>query len=121
MKFLLDMGIPRRTAVFLRQAGRDAVHLRDQGLQRLKDPEIVEKALSESRVLLTHDLGFGELVAASGGHLPSVVTFRLRSMRFDNVNRRLERVLEDHQDALARGAMVTVTETTIRVRPLPIG
>lgn len=120
MKFLLDMGIPRRTAVFLRQRGGDAVHLRDQDLQRLKDPEIVEKAVAEDRVILTHDLGFGELVAASGGHLPSVVTLRLRNMRYDNVNRRMENVLADHEESLRRGAMVTVTETTIRVRPLPI-
>jgi predicted nuclease of predicted toxin-antitoxin system len=121
MKFLLDMGISQRATVFLRQIGHDAVHLRDEGLQTLKDAEIIQKALAENRLLLTHDLGFGEWMAASGDRLPSVVTFRLRNMRFESVRRRLERVLADHQETLRRGAMVTVTDATIRVRPLPIG
>ena len=47
MNFLLDMGIPQRSMMFLNQLGQDAVHLRDQGLQRLPDAEIVQKALAE--------------------------------------------------------------------------
>ena len=45
MKFLLDMGLGRTTALFLRTAGHDAVHLRDEGLQRLSDQDIVTKAI----------------------------------------------------------------------------
>lgn len=56
MKFLLDMGISSSTAVFLRARGYDAVHLRDEGLQRMSDEKIVEKAFAEGRVILTHDL-----------------------------------------------------------------
>ena len=37
MKFLLDMGLASSTAGFLRDLGYDAVHLREQGLQRLDD------------------------------------------------------------------------------------
>ena len=44
MKFLADMGISPKTVAFLRTLGHDAVHLADQGLQRLPDPDIVEKA-----------------------------------------------------------------------------
>ena len=36
-----------------------------------------------ARVLLTHDLDFGELVAASGAKLPSIVVFRLANMHPD--------------------------------------
>lgn len=49
MKFLLDMGLARSTAVYLRTQGYDALHLREQGLQRLDDAKIVEKALAEDR------------------------------------------------------------------------
>ena len=35
MKFLADMGLARSTVAFLRSRGHDAVHLRDEGLQRL--------------------------------------------------------------------------------------
>jgi hypothetical protein len=54
------------------------------------------------------------------GQLPSVVVFRLRNMRPDNVERYLEMVLSCHATALEQGAVVSVAETRIRVRPLPI-
>ncbi|HEX9926416.1 MAG TPA: DUF5615 family PIN-like protein, partial [Anaerolineae bacterium] len=60
MKFLADMGISPHTVDFLTQAGHDALHLHQQGLDRLSDPDILTKARQEERVLLTHDLDFGE-------------------------------------------------------------
>ena len=80
MKFLLDMGLAQSTAVFLRSQGYNSLHLRDQGLQRLPDDEIIKKARQEDRIILTHDLDFGRLIALSQMQLPSVVTFRLDIM-----------------------------------------
>ena len=71
MKFLVDMGLARSTVAFLRTQGYDAIHLREEGLRRLEDHEIVEKARVEGRVILTHDLDFGRVVALSEKHLPS--------------------------------------------------
>lgn len=76
MNFLADMGISPKTIDFRREAGHDAVHLHEQGLDRLPDSDILRKARQERRVLLTHDLDFGELVAVSGTKLPSVITLR---------------------------------------------
>ena len=47
MRFLADMGLARSTVTFLRARGHDAAHLRDEGLQRLTDDKIVEKALAK--------------------------------------------------------------------------
>ncbi len=103
MKFLADMGISPRTAAHLQQNGHDARHLRDEGLERLEDSKILEKARAEARILLAHDHDFGELLAVGGWRLPSVVIFRLRNMRPENVNRYLDRVISNHVDALDRG------------------
>ena len=65
MKFLADMGISPRTVAALKDHGHDAVHLNENSLGRLKDSDILTKAFLENRILLTHDLDFGELVAAS--------------------------------------------------------
>lgn len=121
MKFLADMGISPRSVAFLGRLGHDAVHLHDAGLDRLSDASILSKALDEGRVVLTHDLDFGDLVAASRARLPSVVTFRLRNMSADHVNRYLQLILADHQERLIAGAVISVTEGQIRVRSLPIG
>ena len=120
MKFLLDMGLARSTAAYLRSRGHDAVHLRDEGLQRLDDDAIVQKALTEERIVLTHDLDYGRIVAASRGRLPSVITFRLTDMRPARVNFYLGEVLDRFAGQLQTGALVSVSERGIRVRTLPV-
>jgi predicted nuclease of predicted toxin-antitoxin system len=120
MKFLADMGISLRAVAFLRSLGYDAVHLHEQDLGRLSDSSILRKACDEGRVLLTHDLDFGELMAASGAELPSVVIFRLRDMRPERVNAYLGAVVADYQEVLERGVIVSVSEGQIRLRSLPV-
>jgi len=120
VKFLLDMGMSSSTAVFLRARGYDVVHLRDQGLQQMSDEKIVEKALAEGRVILTHDLDFSRIVAISQGRVPSVITFRLADMRPSQVNHHLAEVLLRFAASLEAGALVSVGEQGIRVRPLPV-
>lgn len=120
MKFLADMGISPRTVTFLNSLGHDAIHLREQGLERLSDPDILHKALEEGRILLTHDLDFGDLVAASGDCLPSMVIFRLRNMRPDHVHEVLLRILKRYSDELNQGVILSVAEGQVRLRFLPI-
>lgn len=120
MKFLLDMGVAQRTAEFLRDQGFDAVHLREQQLQRLPDEQIVQKALTEKRIILTHDLDFSRIVALSGDPFPSVITFRLSDMRAPVVNRYLFDVLQRFSNELAGGALISVSDQAIRIRQLPI-
>jgi predicted nuclease of predicted toxin-antitoxin system len=114
------MGLARSTVSFLRIQGHDAVHLRDQGLQRLGDDGIIEKARHEDRIVLTHDLDFGRLIAISHARKPSVVTFRLGDMRASCVNHYLVQVIARFPSELQAGALVSVSEQSIRVRSLPI-
>jgi predicted nuclease of predicted toxin-antitoxin system len=59
MRFLGDMGVSWRVIEWLRAAGHDAVHLRDEGLQRLPNGDIFQKGFAEQRIVLTFDLDFG--------------------------------------------------------------
>ncbi len=120
MKFLADMGISPKTVDFLRSLGYDAVHLREQQLDRLPDPLIVKKALAEGRIVLTHDLGFGDLLAASRAQLPSVIIFRLKNMRPERVNKHLDEILKRYHTALQEGIIVSVNEKQIRAHRLPM-
>ena len=120
MKFLADMGISSQTVFALKNLGHDAIHLHEQALDRLPDPEIIKKALLENRVLLVHDLDFGELLSYSKAKLPSVITFRLRNMKPNNVNRYLEKIISMYEEQLKRGCIISVTDGQIRLRELPI-
>jgi Domain of unknown function (DUF5615) len=59
------MGVSITTVEALRAAGHDAVHLREEGLIRLPDREIVAKAAREGRIVLTFDLDFCDILAVS--------------------------------------------------------
>ena len=121
MRFLLDTGVDVRVATWLREQGHDSLHLRDQGLQRLPTGEIFTKAISESRVILTFDLDFGEIAALARGRKASVVVFRLHNTRTPHVLERQASVLTDCASVLEEGAVVVVEESRHRIRPLPVG
>ena len=120
MKFLADMGVSMTTVDLLRQAGEAVVHLRDEGLHRLPDDKILEKARREQRVVLTFDLDFGDLLAAGGNATPSVILFRMRNQTPAAVTPKLFRVLAACRAELERGAIVIVEDERYRLRRLPI-
>lgn len=118
MKFLADMGLARSTVSWAQ--GHDAIHLREQQLQGLLDEEIIAKARAEGRIILTHDLDFGRIIALSQADKPSVITFRLSDRRPVQVNEYLAQVLGRFSQKIVAGALVSVNERGIRVRSLPI-
>lgn len=121
MRFLVDMCVDIRIVKWLRQNGHDAIHLRDQGLQRMPNGAIFEKATREDRIVITFDLDFGEIAALAKGRKTSVILFRLKNTRMHNVIERLSSVIECFADPLAKGSIITVEDTRSRVRHLPIG
>ena len=121
MRFLADMGVTREVVRWLKEQGHDAVHLREQGLQRLSDRDVFAKAATEARIILTFDLDFGEIVALSGSRVVSVVLFRLHNTRTAHVLERLRKAIEDSGKSLERGAIVVVQESRHRTRRLPLG
>ena len=120
MKFLGDAGISMATVLALRDRGHDTVHLREQGLQRLRDTKVMEKAIVEKRIILTFDLDFGGLLALGIEKEPSVIIFRLHDATPMSVNPRLMHVLEDRRSELESGALIIVEDSRYRMRRLPI-
>ena len=121
MRFLADMGVSLHIAEWLKKNGHDVVHLRDLGMQRAPDADVFDRAAAESRVILTFDLDFGEILALSRSRAVSVVLFRLRNARTPHVLERLGRVIDEDGKSLERGAVVVVQDTRHRTRHLPLG
>ncbi len=46
MRFLADMGVGVRVVEWLRSQGHDAVHLREEGLHRAPDEQVLAKAVA---------------------------------------------------------------------------
>ena len=120
MRFLADMGVSPLTVKKLTEAGYDAVHLSEQGLMRMSDRLIMAKAKQESRIILTFDLDFTDLLAASKDNLPNVIIFRLKKTLPTFVNSRLFTVLSECSENLENGAIIIVEDYRYRVRHLPL-
>jgi predicted nuclease of predicted toxin-antitoxin system len=107
VRFLADMGISPYTVDELRKQGHDAIHLVEQALKRLADEDILLKARAEERILLTVDLDFAQLSAASGEPFPSVILFRLGNVAREVLEVRLAEVLIQCERDLRMGAIIS--------------
>ena len=85
------------------RAGHDAVHLRDESLKRLSNGDIFQKGFAEQRIVMTFDLDFGGILAASAGRVVSVVLFRLHDTRTNHVIERLQNVLDQSSPSCLPG------------------
>ncbi|MFN0051417.1 MAG: DUF5615 family PIN-like protein [Planctomycetales bacterium] len=65
MKYLIDMNLSPRWCAVLQFEGWDSVHWSQIGRMSAPDHEIMQWALSNGRVVLTHDLDFGAMLAAT--------------------------------------------------------
>lgn len=120
MKFLADMGVSPLTVRKLKEEGYDAIHLNEQGLFRMLDSDIMAKAKNESRIVLTFDLDFTDLLAASADRLPSVIIFRVKKTLPNFVSSRLLTVLSECSEILPNGAIIIIEDYRYRVRNLPL-
>lgn len=120
MRFLADVGVSLSTVRALRQEGHDAVHLREQGLQRLPDEKILEKARQEGRIILTFDLDFADLLALGLASTPSVVIFRLHDETPASVIPKMMSVIRERQHELEEGAIIMIENSRYRLRRLPL-
>jgi predicted nuclease of predicted toxin-antitoxin system len=120
MKLLLDQGLPRSAATLLREAGYDAVHVGELGLSAADDPDLLQKARDEQRIVVTLDADFHALLALSGASSPSVIRIRIEGLRGEAMAALLQAVLEPCAGDLEQGAVVTVQEDRTRVRRLPL-
>lgn len=121
MRFLIDQNRSPRLAVLLREAGHDAVHTLELGLECASDEELLALADRERRVVVTGDTDFGALLALTQNTSPSVILFRARRMPAAGSQ---GSVMLEHLDNLVgdldAGAVVVITDDRIRVRRLPL-
>lgn len=120
LEFLADMNISPITVEQLRQQGLNIIRVSEIMKSNSKDKEILAYARDNNKVLITQDLDFSMLLAVGGYTKPSVINLRLEKADPDYVTTRITEVVTGMEKELAEGVVVSVDETSVRYRNLPI-
>jgi predicted nuclease of predicted toxin-antitoxin system len=119
-RILLDQGLPAKVTSVLRRAGWDAVHVREIAMSEAQDVDILEFAARESRVAVTLDRDFPQILALTAAKRPSVVLIRQQRLRAAAVAALLESLWREYEGVLESGCVVTVGAHGTRVHTLPL-
>ncbi len=84
------------------------------------DRTILNFALAQDRTVVTLDADFHTLLAVANESGPSVIRIRQEGLKGREVAALLLVIWSRIEAQIQRGAMVTVTEKTIRLRNLPL-
>jgi predicted nuclease of predicted toxin-antitoxin system len=121
MRVLVDMNLPPAWVDFLRRFGIEAQHWSGTGAATATDREIALWAEANAYVVLTHDLDFGAILAATQARAPSIIQLRTQDVMPETCGADVARALLENVRALEAGAILTVDLDRARIRLLPLG
>ncbi|HEV2194767.1 MAG TPA: DUF5615 family PIN-like protein [Candidatus Acidoferrum sp.] len=119
MKLLVDMNLSPRWIPFLRDAGWEATHWSTVGKADASDLEIMTFAAVHGYVVLTNDLDFAAILAASHHKKPSVAQIRAQDLSLNVIGAQIVAALRHVQTELEAGALLTIESDRTRLRVLP--
>ena len=114
------MNLSPRWISLLTDAGWESVHWSKVGKPTASDSEIMAYAARNDYVVLTHDLDFSAILAATHGEKPSVVQIRAEDVSPLAIASHLIAALRHTEAELEAGALLTVDPSRTRVRLLPL-
>ena len=120
MRFLVDENMSRKWVRELIVRGHEADHWLDIGKRAAPDAAILLRARSLNAVVLTCDLDFGDILAATGSKTPSVLQLRSGRMRPESLMPRVLSAIAQNRRLLEEGALLTIDLKKSRARALPL-
>jgi predicted nuclease of predicted toxin-antitoxin system len=118
MRLLVDQDIYKITIDNLRKWGHDVLTAKELGLQQASDQDLLKRAQTEKRLLLTRDKGFGGLVFLNKELSTGVILLRVAPWIADEVHRELHRLLEEHDEEELKNVFCVVEPHRHRIRHL---
>jgi|TARA_B100000315_G_scaffold134483_1_gene123921 predicted nuclease of predicted toxin-antitoxin system len=120
MKLLIDMNLSPEWVSVFQEVDIEAVHWSAIGNPKASDHEIMKWAKINGYIILTHDLDFGSILAATNTNFPSVIQFRTQNISPIHAAQFVLSMIKKFEHHLEKGALITVDENKSRVRILPL-
>lgn len=117
LKFVIDEDMPRSTAKVLKAKGYEALDVRDCGLRGKSDDEIFKFAQKEKAVILTGDLGFGNLLHFPvGSHSGIVIAHFPNEVSTSELNNQIIKAFEPLSEIDFKGNLIIIEPGKVRIR-----
>lgn len=120
MKILIDMNLSPSWIPVLENHGIEAVHWSNVGKPNATDREIFKVAKQQNFIVFTHDLDFGNILAATGAKGPSVIQVRSEDTTPEALEAIFLGAIQQFKSELMEGAIITIDLERARARILPI-
>lgn len=120
MRIVVDMNLSPAWIDHLGVAGHDVVHWSSVGAPDALDVDVMSWAAEQNRVVLTNDLDFGAMLAASGDAGPSVVQVRADRLGVSEIGDVVLAAIARPERELSDGALLTLDVGRSRLRLLPL-
>jgi len=116
MKFLADENVEKPIVDWLRMNGYDVLYI-SEFMGRSIDEELLDRANQESRVLITNDKDFGELIFLQGKSSKGILLMRFSTEKTATKVKYLANFITTFGKQL-EGSFATINENTFRIRKL---
>jgi predicted nuclease of predicted toxin-antitoxin system len=115
MKFLLDENISKTVTRHLRDAGFDVVHILEIMFQGKPDEAIINRAIEENRIIITHDKDFGNLLRFPLQQHNGVIMMRFHNQIPRNTAAHLLDFLSKNKSLQLQSRLVILRESGWRI------
>jgi predicted nuclease of predicted toxin-antitoxin system len=121
LKFVIDEDMPRSTARVLKANNFDALDVRDYGLRGKDDYEIFGFAQENKAILLTGDLGFGNLLHFPlGSHSGIVIAHFPNELSTSELNNQILKAFKNLEENDFQGNLIILEPDKLRIRRNPL-
>ena len=113
-RLYLDQMFKLDVAQALQKEGYDVVRASETGLARADDYQILQKTISENRILITLDEHFGDWVILPLSHHPGVIRLKVRPAISENVIKILLPFLRLHRPEQFINHLLILSEKRVK-------
>lgn len=117
LKFVIDEDMPRSTTKILKSRGYEVLDVRDYGLRGKSDGEVFEFAQKEKAVILTGDMGFGNILHfPAGSHSGIVIAHFPNEISTFELNNQILKAFDELKEEDLKGNLIILEPGKIRIR-----
>lgn len=121
MKILVDMNLSPKWVDVLEEEVQVATHWSSVGAEDASDRVLMQWAERRGHVVLTHDLDFSAILAATQATGPSVIQVRTDDILPNASAEVVLRALQQFDAELVEGAVLSIDLEQVCVQYLPLG